>query len=73
MTPRYERPYKRDIAPREREVLCLVARGLRNKEIARALGITERTVENHIENACIWLGARSRLDAAVRAGIVRIA
>lgn len=70
---RYERPHKRDIAPREREVLRLVAHGLRNKEIAAKLGISPRTVENYVANACLWLGARNRLDAAVRAGIVRIA
>lgn len=64
---------KCDIAPREREVLRLVAHGLRNKEIAAELGISPRTVENYVANACLWLGARNRLDAAIRAGIVRIA
>ena len=73
LAPHHGRPFKRDIAPREREVLRYVATGLRNKEIAAKLGISPRTVENYVANACLWLGARNRLDAAVRAGIVRIA
>ena len=36
------------LSPRETEVLRLVAQGLANKQIARALGITERTVKAHL-------------------------
>lgn len=71
LVPHHNRPHKRDIAPREREVLCHVARGLRNKEIADQMGISVRTVENYVENACIWLGCRSRIEAVVRAGILK--
>ena len=64
---------KCDIAPRERQILRIAATGASNKEIARQLGISERTVEHLISRACQWLGCNNRIAAAVRAGIVRIA
>lgn len=36
------------LSPREREVAALVAQGLRNRVIARKLGITEGTVKDHV-------------------------
>ena len=39
-----------ELTAREREVLVLVAAGLANKQIARKLGITERTVKAHLTN-----------------------
>lgn len=38
------------LTPREREIAALVARGLRNKEIASRVGITEGTVKLHLHN-----------------------
>ena len=38
------------LTPRELEIVSMVARGLRNKEIARKLGITEGTVKIHLHN-----------------------
>jgi two-component system response regulator DegU len=38
------------LSPREREIAEHVGRGLRNKEIARRLGVTEKTVKNHLSN-----------------------
>lgn len=60
------------LTPRQREVLRLAVT-LTNKRVAAELGIGERTVDRHLDNAYQRLGARNRLDAAVRAGIVRIA
>ncbi|WP_216967247.1 LuxR C-terminal-related transcriptional regulator [Lysobacter sp. MMG2] len=44
---------------REREVADAVARGLTSKQIARAFGVSPRTVEKHRENAMRKLGAIS--------------
>ncbi|MDE0450539.1 MAG: LuxR C-terminal-related transcriptional regulator [Gammaproteobacteria bacterium] len=52
---------------REIEVLQCLARGERNKEIARRLGITEHGVRYHLKNLYRKLGATSRVDAVRRA------
>jgi predicted ATPase/DNA-binding CsgD family transcriptional regulator len=51
--------------PRERQVAALVAAGRTNREIARSLGISEKTVEAHVRNTMGKLGARSRAEIAV--------
>lgn len=51
------------LSPRELEVLRRVARGERNKEIALALEITERTVKAHLENIFLKLQVDSRAAA----------
>ena len=48
---------------REEEVLRLMAGGLRNKEIAARLGITERTATFHVGNVLSKLGADGRVEA----------
>jgi DNA-binding CsgD family transcriptional regulator len=48
---------------REEEVLKLVSEGLRNKEIAAKLGITERTATFHVGNVLSKLGADGRVEA----------
>jgi DNA-binding NarL/FixJ family response regulator len=53
------------LSRRELEVLALVAEGLPNKQIARALGITERTVKVHLGNAFRRIGVRDRTSAAI--------
>lgn len=53
------------LTPREHEVLVLVADGLRNREIAGRLGISEHTVKFHL--AAIF----GKLDASSRTGVVR--
>ncbi|HEX5164254.1 MAG TPA: LuxR C-terminal-related transcriptional regulator [Thermomicrobiales bacterium] len=52
------------LTPREREVLALLADGLRNKEIALQLGTSEKTVQFHIANLFGKLGVSSRTEAA---------
>ena len=52
------------LSVREREIALLVAQGLRNREIAERLVISERTVENHIHRALERSGLRSRAELA---------
>jgi DNA-binding NarL/FixJ family response regulator len=70
--PAGERPSER-LTPRERQVLELIGRGLSNKRIARELGISEKTVKNHVGRVLAKLGVTDRTQAAlhaVRAGLV---
>ena len=54
-----------DLSRREREVADLVGGGLSNKEIARRLDITERTVKAHLSAIFMKLGVRDRLHLAL--------
>jgi DNA-binding NarL/FixJ family response regulator len=53
------------LTTREREVLRLVAQGLPNKQIARALGITEKTVKAHMTKVFAAIGVTDRTAAAL--------
>lgn len=55
------------LTPRELEVVQLITQGLRNREIAARLSISERTVGNHISNIFAKLQVRDRAEAIVRA------
>ena len=55
------------LTARQTEVLELIGRGLRNREIAGALGIRIRTVEAHIEQILLKLGATNRTEAVLNA------
>ena len=56
------------MSEREIEVLRLLAQGLANKNIARQLGITERTVKAHVGSILAKLHLDSRTQAALYAG-----
>ena len=59
------------LTPREQEVARAVAEGASNKEIARGLGITERTVKLHVGAVLEKLGVRDRLQIALIVNGVR--
>jgi len=60
-------PMPEELTEREREVLGLLAAGRSNKEIARQLHVTERTVKGHVGNVLGKLGVASRTQAAIYA------
>ena len=63
------------LTPRERDVVRLVGEGLRNEEVARRLGITEKTVRNHLTGVFEKLGVSGRLELVVfayRHGLARV-
>lgn len=53
------------LSVRELQVLRLVARGMPNKQIGRALGITERTVKVHVGHVYRRIGVTDRISAAM--------
>jgi len=63
------------LSGREQEVLELVVDGLTNKEIARALGISDITARNHVISLLSKLNAKDRTEAAtiaIRRGLVKL-
>jgi two-component system NarL family response regulator len=58
------------LTPREIEVLELIRRGLRNREIAGLCGISEETVQTHVKNILLKLDAQDR-TAAVNVALSR--
>jgi DNA-binding CsgD family transcriptional regulator len=61
--PPIERPA--GLTEREAEVVGLVARGLQTKQVARALGISPKTADRHIQNAYAKIGVSTRAAAAL--------
>ena len=53
------------LSDREVEVLRLVARGATNKDVARTLGISHRTVQHHVAHIYTKIGVTSRAGAAL--------
>ena len=62
-----ERRVVEELTEREREVLRLMATGLRNERIADALDITEQTVKNHVRSIFGKLGVETRVEAVLYA------
>lgn len=60
-------PSQDDLTAREREVLDLLADGASNRQIARSLGISLKTVQNHVSHILDKLQAADRTQAALRA------
>lgn len=56
-----------DLTEREREVLAEIASGKTNREIARALAVTEKTVKTHVSSVLTKLGLADRTQAALYA------
>jgi DNA-binding NarL/FixJ family response regulator len=70
-----EFPERSDLTERELEVLELVARGLSNKEVARAIGRTDETVKIHLKNMFAKLGVADRTEAvtvALARGLIHL-
>ncbi|MFN3716563.1 MAG: response regulator [Thiobacillus sp.] len=59
--------WRADLTERQREVLALLARGLANKEIARALDLAEATVKMHVTAIMKLLNVRNRTQAVLAA------
>jgi DNA-binding NarL/FixJ family response regulator len=73
--PGKKAPLVDELTPRELEVLTLIAEGLCNKDIARQLSISEKTVKNHINNIFSKLHLYDRTQAmlyAIRKGLVKV-
>jgi len=62
-----EREFCKELTPRELEILRLIVKGLRNREIAELLCLREGTVRIHVSNILAKLGASDRTEAAVQA------
>ena len=69
--PRVERPA--GLTDREAQVVGLIARGLQTKQVARALGISVKTADTHLQSAYRKIGVSTRAAAtlfAMRHGLV---
>jgi DNA-binding NarL/FixJ family response regulator len=70
-----QRLARNPLSTRELEILRLVARGMKNHEIAQELSISTNTVRNHVVNLLEKLDVRDRTEAtamAVQQGLVRL-
>jgi DNA-binding CsgD family transcriptional regulator len=68
-----DEPSMRDLTPRERDVLTLMAEGASNKTIAKRLGISVHTAKFHVGSILDKLDATGRTDAvahAARRGVI---
>lgn len=65
----HRRPYHvlESLTGREREILGFLGHGMKNREIAAKLGLSEKTVATHVANLVDKLGVRGRIEAALLA------
>jgi len=66
-------PDRPRLSPRQIDCLRLAAMGKTSREIAKALGISSRTVDQYFSEACSRLNVRNRIQAvakAVGAGLI---
>lgn len=61
--PKLERPA--GLTEREAEVVRLLARGFMTKQVAKALGISVKTADRHVQNAYGKIGVSSRAAATL--------
>jgi DNA-binding NarL/FixJ family response regulator len=57
---------------REIEALTWVARGKTSAEVADVIGLSKRTIDFHLDNARVKLGAATRTEAAIKAAIGKL-
>jgi DNA-binding NarL/FixJ family response regulator len=65
----------RSLSPREREILKLIARGLSNADVARALSVSRATVRTHLEHIYAKLDVSNRTEAVtegIRQGLIEV-
>jgi DNA-binding NarL/FixJ family response regulator len=70
-----ERMARSNLTPREHEVLQLVAKGLTNKQIGLAFGISDNTARNHVNSIIEKLDVSDRTEAAtiaIRQGLISL-
>jgi DNA-binding NarL/FixJ family response regulator len=70
-----ERKHHKTLSARECQIVQLIAEGMRNKEIAATLGISEETVQVHMRHLFSKLGVNDRtavLSVAARRGLIHI-
>jgi two-component system response regulator NreC len=66
---------KRALTKREKEIVCLVAEGYKNREVAERLGISVKTVETHRANIMNKLALRNLAQLiyyAIKTGMVNV-
>jgi DNA-binding response OmpR family regulator len=65
-------PKLTNLNDREAEILTWAARGKTSAQIAPIIGLAKRTIDFHLDNARVKLGARTRTEAVVKAAIGRV-
>lgn len=55
------------LSPRQLQCLEMIAGGQTSAEIAQALGVSRRTIDHYVANACARLGVRNRTQAVAKA------